>query len=171
MEKKIVAQELKGKKFNTVLEVGCQWGENLVAIRNKFSKAVLVGIDIDDEKLRYALDNIDNIGFLHGNVIRMGYEDGSFDVVFTEALFCMLGRDEIEKALDEIVRVSNNYIILVELDLKERIGLAEGGRTGANWEQLLKERGMLEITKRKLTPEEWAVNPWLTYGYVIQCHK
>jgi ubiquinone/menaquinone biosynthesis C-methylase UbiE len=158
--KKFVAKSLEGKNFNSVLEVGTQWGESLEAIKELYPDKQYVGVDIDRLENPYRLD------IIYGNVLEIPFADKSFDVVFTNALFCNLSPDLINKGLSEIIRVASKYIYLVELELPSR-GFCKGGRTGANWVELFKEKGLI-ATKRKTTEKEWGVEPWLEYGHIYE---
>jgi len=161
--KKIVAKDLVGKDFKSVLEVGTQWGESLKAIGNLFKDKKLVGVDTDKVVI---FSNKFNLDLKMGNVLGLKFPDNSFDVVFTNALFCNLSPDAINQGLDEIVRVANKYVYLVELELPKK-GYCNGGRTGANWKELLEKKG-LKVESRKITKEEWPVEPWLTYGHLYK---
>ena len=99
-----------------------------------------------------------------GSVFNLEFLDKEFDVVFTNALFCMLEPHLIEKAFREIMRVANKYIVLMELKTSDFVGMVSGGRTGANWPEMFKKYG-LTATERKLTQEEWPANPWIDWGY------
>ena len=168
--RKIVAKMLEGKEFDSVLEVGAQWGENLVAIREKFPDKKIVGVDIDwdgiidEAKVKTQLD------LRIGDVFNLDFEKDEFDVVFTNALFCMLKPEEVIRGLGEIIRVAKKSIILVELEVTARTGLIRGRRTGANWTELLEEYG-LKTTKHKITEDLWDVHPWIDCGYIYDATK
>lgn len=164
--KKIVQKLLKGKKFKNILELGCQWSENLIPIKDKFPDTEVWGID-NDETVLWEAKRSGIITEL-GDANRTRFEDKSFDIVFTNALFCMLHPHEVEPVLKEMVRLAKKHIILIELECSTT-GYVRGGRTGANFIELFKNLG-LTATKRKITEEEWGVNPWLNYGYVYECN-
>lgn len=161
-EKRIVANKLE--ECESVLEVGCQWGECLIAIREKFPKARIVGVDADWGDIIKEAKEITGLDLREGNVFKLDFKDKEFDVVFTEALFCMLLPKQVEEGLREIIRVAKKYIILVELENKET-GLVAGRRTGANWVELFKKYG-LEATKEKIPRDVWNADPWIKSGYI-----
>jgi ubiquinone/menaquinone biosynthesis C-methylase UbiE len=168
-EKKIVASELlkSNIQFESVLEVGSQWGENLVAIKDEFPDKVFVGVDTDQETLITAHQKL-AMDFKFGNALKLDFPEKSFDIVFTNALFCMLQPHQVMQALQELIRVAKKEILLIELNVSEKIGYARGGRTAANWIELFKDLGF-KAEKRKLTQEEWPAYPWTEYGYLITC--
>lgn len=165
--KKIVVNLLEGKEFNSVLEVGCQWGENLIAIREKFPDKKIVGVDADWDGIVQEAKTITGLDIRKGSVFSLEFQDKEFDVVFTNALFCMLQPEQIETGLKEIIRVAKKYIILIELKTEEFIGIVKGGRTGADWVSLLGKYG-LEATTKKIPSKVWGANPWVDNGYIYE---
>lgn len=164
--KRIVAEALWGKDFLNVLEVGSQWGENLVAIREDFPSVKLVGIDIDKETTDEA-KKVTGLDLRLGNILDGNFQDKEFDVVFTEALFCMLEPNQVDRALKEVIRIARKYIVLVELKTSELVGMVYGGRTGANWVELFKKYG-LEAKQTKIHSKNWEANPWKENGYIYE---
>lgn len=162
--KKIVANALEDKDFESVLEVGCQWGENLVAIREKYPDKKIVGVDIDKPVLLEA-QKLTGLDLRVGNLLDLQFDDKEFDVVFAEALFCMITPSQVESGLDEMLRVAKKHIILVELAISALTGYAPGGRTAANWIEIFKRRG-IKVEVGKIPASIWDVNPWLEHGYV-----
>jgi len=164
-EKRIISSKLKNIDFESIMEVGCQWGENLKVIKEDYPDKKVIGIDIN----KYILDESQNylyvIELKQGDVKKLDLPDNSVDIVFTEALFCMLNFKEVETGLKELIRVAKKYIFLVELDTCGRMELV-GLRTGANWIELFGELG-IKATKRRLTKKEWKVEPWFSNGYLI----
>src|SRR3990167_4542133 len=165
LSRRLIADKLKDKDFDSVLEVGAQWGENLVWIRDKIAtKALrLVGVDTDIDTTNEA-NKITGLDLQIGNVLNLEFDNKEFDVVCTNALFCMLEPSQVEQGLIEVMRVAKKYVILVELETKEDVGFVFGGRTGANWEKLFSKYG-LKVTKEKILPEIWNATPWIDFGY------
>lgn len=167
--KKIVANELEGLDFESVLEVGTQYGECLLAIKNKFPDKRLVGIDIDT----FALDDgrkVTGLDLRHQDANTMDFEPNSFDVVFTEALFCMLPIIRVEGILRKIIKTAKKHIILVELTapsgIKTIYGLQGKERIGVNWKEAFGNYGLTTEIK-KIPLEVWDGEPWKTWGQII----
>ena len=167
--KKIISKKLEGKKFDSVLEIGSQWGENLVAIRENFSDKKIVGIDIDAETTEEA-GKITGLDLRVEDAFYMDFKKDEFDIVFTYALFCMIPPVRIRILLKNIVEVARKYIILIEFETKEKIGITPGNRTGANWIELFKELG-LKATREKLKINVEEPNSWVSYGYIYIVEK
>lgn len=168
--KQIVAKELKDKEFKSVLEVGCQWGESLKAIGDEFPNKYLVRVDRSQIEIDKVKTILSDIYLVCADANKLPFGDESFDVVFTNGLFCMVSSYQVENILNEIVRVAKKYIYLVELDIPQTIDIVDRDRVAANWVALFKARG-LEATKRKITTEEWDCRPWQPHGHVIFVNK
>ncbi len=163
-EKKLVAEALAGLKFESVLEVGSQWGEVLVAIKDKFPEIKMMGIDIDKEVTNQPR-SITNLDLKVRDVLNNTIHNKEFDVVVSDALFCMMRPDDVEQGFKEMVRMAKKYIVLVEL-LHTETGFVHGGRTGANWPELFKKYGLTLLSEQKITKDMWEATPWSECGHV-----
>lgn len=161
--KKIVANWLKDKEFETILELGCQWSENLIAIKELFPNAKLTGIDVDAKTIEESFFTTSGMNIEIGDARKVRFPDKSFDVVFVEALLCMNQPHDNELIVKEIKRLAKKFIILVELGRTGGGYDTLGGRTRCDIEDIFKE---YKVEKRKITKEEWGVNPWLLNGYL-----
>lgn len=159
--KTIIANEID-VDFNNILEVGCQWAENIMAVEMKYPDKKIVGIDTDKETINEAQDYV-KAELIYGNATKLPFKDKSFDVVFTNALFCMLKEEDVEPALREIKRVAKKQMIFIELMSDKLVGAVPGGRMGLNWNKQFPESFI-----RKITEKEWEVEPWKSHGYLIK---
>lgn len=160
----IVADELRSTEFESVLEVGCGYGENLLAIERIFKNKKIVGVDIDINRIEVARKHI-NAELIIGDINKLEFEDKSFDVAFTNALFCMISPEEVERGVKEIIRVAKKKLILIELNSDSKFGLVGRQRTSVNWKELFKEHG-LEARLDKIG-DIWNTSPWCSHGYKI----
>jgi glycosyltransferase involved in cell wall biosynthesis/SAM-dependent methyltransferase len=93
--------------INTVLDVGCGDGKITHALAAR-TKAHFHGFDGSKE----ALSRL-NIPSTHGDVSRLPFEDGSFDVVMTTDVFEHLPDSTERQAWWELFRVAKNYVYFV----------------------------------------------------------
>lgn len=167
---KIVANELKGKEFDNVLEFGCGRGENLLAIAKDFPEKRLVGIDIDPVRLDEAMDH-EEFSVVPCDVNSPIFVDKSFDIVFAQALFVMLKKEEVRNVLKNMVSIARKEVILVECfsyeEMKYYDNRKERHRLTANWVLLFQELGLIARIK-KIPKETWGGEPWLSKGYIIK---
>ncbi len=97
-----------------VLEVGCGYGRNLIALAQTSAKLV-VGCDVSREELkRAARERLPTLPSEHRSRValaqqehyRLPFRDGAFDlVVLWQVLEHLFGRDAKQRVLDESVRV------------------------------------------------------------------
>lgn len=162
-----MADELKGLDFDSALEVGTQWGECLMAIKERFPDKKLVGVDIDEETLKIARE-ITDLDLRYMNALHLDFKQNEFDVVFSEAFLCMLPATQVDSAIRKIIQVAKKYIILVELTRKSGIGETEQGkeRVGANWKEIFDNYGLTAEVK-KIPEGVWEVEPWKSYGCIV----
>jgi hypothetical protein len=160
-----IAERLE-EPFNSVLEVGCQWGENLLAIQQLYKGKRLVGVDIDKEKLAIARKDTKGIKFVDANLFNLPFARDEFDIVFTNALFCMLRPVDVEEGIRQIIKLASKKIYMIEL-MKNGIGYVGGGRTGADYVAIFRNY-CIEAKAEKLSEDVFGCEPWNTYGYFIE---
>ena len=98
-------------KDSRVLEVAAGTGEISLRVSAKAKKVVCS--DISSNMIRAAkrkTKDISNISFKRADINRLDFKDNSFDVVIASQILHLL--DNPKQAIDELVRVSNNKIIL-----------------------------------------------------------
>ena len=162
--KEIIANEIN-IEFDSILEVGCQWGENLLAIERKFPDKKIVGVDIDRIRLSEGQKYLTKAELTYGDARKLPFPDKSFDIVFTNALICMLDPEDVMVAIKEILRVAKKQVMFIELlMLNGFIGIIPHGRTAVNWKVIFENNP----TIKKLEPEEFDADPWIEYGYLIK---
>lgn len=160
--REIIANEID-IEFDSILEVGCQYGENLLSLEKKFPGKKIMGVDIDLTVTSEGQKYLEKAVLTYGDARGLPFPNKSFDIVFTNALICMLNQKHVEKALKELKRVANKQLMFIELMSDKFIGATPGGRTALNWNKHFKGSII-----RKLTEQEWDVEPWKTYGYLIK---
>lgn len=95
----------------SVLEVGCNNGNDLRKFPEDFN---VHGIDLNDFALKKAKKNLPTFHFKKGSITEIPYEDSSFDFVFTHNVLNYIQDRDMEKALNELFRVSKRYIATCE---------------------------------------------------------
>lgn len=99
-----------------VLEVGCNRGDNMVAL-DKIGCSVS-GIEPNLKACGNALANTAGrrvkIAEAHAGAIP--FADGDFDLVFTAGVLIHIHPDHLDRALHEIHRVSRRYILSIEYE-------------------------------------------------------
>jgi pseudaminic acid biosynthesis-associated methylase len=122
------------KDARTVLEVGCNIGSNLKAIRSACDLHP-VGVDVNEKALLEAA----GAGF---EVHRMPAADiaerlgvGSFDVVFTAGVLIHIAPEDLDRVMAAIVAASKRYVIAVEYAHPEETHVTYRGHEGKLWKR------------------------------------
>ena len=165
--------------FDSVLEVGCYSGPNLMLIAEKYPSVVVHGIDINSKSIDFgrrliAEKELKNVTLQVSTADDLSlYEDKSIDIVFTDAALLYVGRDKIGDAIGEMVRVAKRAIIFNEWDSS-----ICGKQLGSQWydlhwihnysEQVKLHMVPQNITVSKIPNELWGAGGWQTYGAFIE---
>ncbi len=104
-----------GEALSSILEVGCNRGRNLEALK-KINDATLYGVEPNQSAREIArgknLTGSANIQDALGNALP--FDDASIDLVFTSVVLIHVPDEHLEKTLQEIHRVSKRYILAME---------------------------------------------------------
>ncbi len=121
-------------KSNSVLEVGCNSGNDLKVFPENFE---VHGIDLNEHALDIARKKLPSFKFKNGSISNIPFEDSSIDFVFTHYLLNYIPEQEMEKAIKELFRVSRKYILTCEL-FDENESALEANTTG--WKRNVYQR-------------------------------
>lgn len=100
-------------KIKRILEVGCNRGHNLVAL-SKIADYDLFGLEPLKDAVLTARASSNKIAVIEGDCFNIPFVDSYFDLVFTAGVLIHIAPNDIPRAIDEIYRVSNRYILAVE---------------------------------------------------------
>ena len=166
------------KKYDpsTILEIGCNCGPNLFLLAKKYPNARIVGIDINKDAVDQGNDfflemGIKNVILMVGKADNLGmFDDGQFDVVFTDAVLIYIGPDKIMKVIKEIIRITKKSSILLEWHDEKFDGK---GRFYGHWirnyiDLILTINPNKKIQIKQLTKEDWPDNNWIKFGYIVE---
>jgi len=121
-------------KAKNVLEVGCNTGNDLRAFSEDFE---VHGIDLNENAIEKAKKKLSSFKFQKASVIDIPFSDSSIDFVFTHNVLNYITDDEMQKAVNELFRVSNKYILNCEL-FEENESSMNIDETNAKYRNMLK---------------------------------
>ncbi len=157
----------------SVLEIGCASGPNLVLLSQKLPNAKLEGVDVSAKAIetggRYLeLQKIKNVELQTGNVLKLkNFPDKSFDLVLTDATLIYVDKNRIESVLKELIRIAKKAVILNEWLTNEDTS-AYVGHWAHNYQSLIKKLApKARVKTTKITPEIWP-GDWSRWGYVLE---
>ncbi len=158
---------------DSVLEVGCASGANLVNLRERLPGIQLIGIDInrhaiDTAKRHFAARRDKNIRLLAGRADRLtDIPNDSVDVVLIDAVTMFIAPDRIHDVVAELVRVARQGLVLNEYHCTgEKVGRFDGGRWVYDLVDLLAQHPPnARIQTRK---SAFIGGAWDVYGTLIE---
>ena len=166
----------------SVLEVGCNSGPNLYRLAKAISDSRLVGIDLNQNAITRGNERFRELGMVNVE-LRVGkaddlqeFKDVSFDVVFSDAVMIYVGKDKIDRVIDEMLRVAKKGVVLIEWHQEGTKAkgkyLYNKGYWIRDYTALLDERLDVKAVKTtSLTREDWDDDCWGRYGHVIEAVK
>lgn len=104
-----IKEEAKDLKIQSVLEVGCGFGNNL----KYFDDIKVTGIDLSDYAIQIARQKFPKFRFCVGNVLQIPFQE-TFDLVFSCTVIEHISPHLLDQAFQEMFRVSNKYILNIE---------------------------------------------------------
>jgi pseudaminic acid biosynthesis-associated methylase len=100
---------LNGLQLDAILEVGCNVGNQLRCLQS-MNYSNLYGIELQLYAVERAKEVTKGINIIQGSAFDIPYKDGYFDLVFTSGVLIHISPNDINKAIDEMYRVSGKYI-------------------------------------------------------------
>jgi SAM-dependent methyltransferase len=120
---------LKGLHIDSVLEVGCGLGHNLMAIDAK----VRAGLEPNLAAREEANVTHPQITVMDGDAADLPYWENSFDLVLTCGLLIHISPGQIRKVVGEIARVTKRYVLLIEYAAVEEEAVEYRGEKDILW--------------------------------------
>lgn len=158
--------------IDSILEVGCASGANLVRLRACFPDARLLGIDINRRAIAiagtyFAQQGDNNVSFFISRADHLNFPDASIDVVFTDAVLMFIAPDRIGKVLNELCRVARKGLVFNEYHCPgSDNGHFEGGRWVYDLVALLRQQ--LPIAEIKASKSNFSGGAWDQFGTLIE---
>lgn len=94
-----------------ILEIGCNIGNNLTSFPNDFQ---IHGIDLNKNALQQCEKRMPNFTFKHSSTTSLPYDDSFFDLVFSRTVLIHIDEHDLEKTMQEMLRVSKKWIFNME---------------------------------------------------------
>ena len=126
---------LSGQPIDSVLEVGCNQGSQLVFLQRYLEIKDLYGIDIMPYAVEQAKRATNGINIIEGSALNIPFKDGFFDLVFTSGTLIHLHEDDLPQAMAEIYRCSRRFIWGFEYYFDKRREIQYRGQTNFIWKE------------------------------------
>lgn len=105
---------LAGIECQSILEVGCNRGLNLVVLKRLFPHASFHAVEPNDHARACAISSCPWLSVVSATARDLPYEDGRFDLSFTVDVLIHVAPNEMKTTVHELARVSRNYVLSVE---------------------------------------------------------
>jgi len=125
---------LSGLKLSSILEVGCNVGNQLFILQ-KMGFKNLFGIELN----RYAVEKLKQrtkggeISIIQASAFNMPFKDAYFDLVFTSGVLIHISPQYVNRSFDEIYRCAKKYIWGSEYFSEDYIQVNYRGREELLW--------------------------------------
>lgn len=174
IDKKIFTEKiLNYLPIKSVLEFGCSSGPNLCLLAGKLPNAKIYGVDISAKAIKegrkyFGEKNIKNVCLEQGSLEALKrFSDKSIDLVFTNAVLIYFGKDKIEKAIKEFLRISKKAVILFEMH-RDSGESAYNDNWIHNYKKLFGKFLPEEKIKISKFPEDILSGDWKKFGRIIE---
>ena len=119
----------------SVLEVGCNRGHNLRALREILPDATLCGVEPNASARHCAREVAPSCVVLPGDVFNLPCADGAFDCVFTAGVLIHIALRDLPRALGEIHRVARNHVLAIEYFSENETSIRYRDRSDLLWKR------------------------------------
>jgi SAM-dependent methyltransferase len=122
-----------------VLDLGCGVGHNTVPLAQAFPQARVVAVDLAAPMLRYGHARavgmgVRNIEFVQGNVEQLGWEAGSFDLIYSTMFFHETSYRALRNILREVDRLLAPGGVQLHLEQPPYRGMEEFEKFLRDWD-------------------------------------
>jgi pseudaminic acid biosynthesis-associated methylase len=117
--------------FASALEVGCNVGDNLLALNELIGAGALAGVDVNEGALATARAALPEADLRHVAARELPFPDGAFELVFTAMVLIHQPDETLQSVLREIVRCSSRYVLSIEYEAPEHVDVPYRGQEGA----------------------------------------
>ncbi len=116
--------------FTSALEVGCNAGENLLALSTHVDARRLAGIDVNQSALSLARRALPEADLRLAPARELPFADGAFELVFTAMVLIHQPDETLDTVMREIVRCSSRYVLAIEYAAEQPEEVAYRGHSG-----------------------------------------
>lgn len=118
---------------NSVLDVGCNAGWNMLALREINDEIAMSGVDVNQQ----ALEEAANHGFdvIEGRADQVGelFSPGCADLVITSGVLIHIAPQDLSASMRAIVDASSAYVLAIEYDSANEREIEYRGNKGKLW--------------------------------------
>lgn len=127
-------EELLGnRQIETILEVGCNNGNQLAALAIWQPNLKLTGLEINHRAATAARARLPAANIVEASALTLPFASNEFDLVFTAGVLIHIHPNDHQQVMSEIVRVSKKYIWGLEYYAPNLVPINYRGNTDRLW--------------------------------------
>lgn len=115
----------------TVLEVGCNIGENLRWVAPQRPRGAVTGIDINLKALGELRRRLPNVAGVRASARHLPFGGGTFDLTYTVGVLIHQSPESLPDVMRELVRCSRRFVLCAEYFAEQPTEIPYRGQTGA----------------------------------------
>ena len=162
---------LSGFNFNSILEIGCGAGVNLLRIRHHWPTTEVGGVDVSQGAIDQAKKNLPTGMFECRSAEELYFTRNCTDGAISDACLIYMNPKKAKLALKELARCSKYFVVLCEFNSTSwlsRLALRlSSGYYAHNYRKMLDSLGYYDIQIIKFPKTLWPGLPWERYGHFI----
>lgn len=140
--------------FDTVLEVGCNTAPNIGMISTiRENQTGVWGCDVNANALWKGRKLEPGLNLVYASGLDLPFQDDWFDLVFTAGVLIHQSPETRERMMQEIIRVSNGFVVAIEYESPEFVEVKYHGMDGAlykgPWGDIYEKRYGLRLLDRQ----------------------
>jgi pseudaminic acid biosynthesis-associated methylase len=125
---------LEGLPVGRMLEVGCNRGHNLVALRELLGKqAEVAGVEPNPHARALASSTGERV--IAANIYGLPFPDAHFDLVITAGVLIHVPLEQLPAAMKEVYRCSKRFIVAVEYYAPQETAIKYHGMDNLLWKR------------------------------------
>jgi pseudaminic acid biosynthesis-associated methylase len=141
---------LEGTEPGSILEIGSNRGHNLILLSELYEGAQLIGLEPNLKALGIARQTDPNAQIVQGNALEIPFGAERFDLVITANVLIHIALDDLAAVLEEIHRVSRQYILSIEYFAEEETVIHYRGHDDLLWKRNFPEHYRKQFPELRL---------------------
>lgn len=118
-----LAARIDKENCNRIIDIGCGSGMSTFALRNKYPKAEIIGVDLSKNMLEKAQELLPNVKFIQRDCSESLEDLGKFDIVFSNAFLQWLP-DQKAFIKNSTMLLDGNSVIAIQIPGYEELPIA-----------------------------------------------
>lgn len=120
---------------SSFLDVGCNAGWNLMALRHINAEYIMSGVDVNQQALEKAQIAGFDAQVAPAHEVSDLFGAGAADLVITSGVLIHIAPEDLKKTMQAIVDVSSQYVLAIEYEADEETEIEYRGNKGKLWKR------------------------------------